>query len=147
MQPLTDRQAEELARWRGYSPAIVSYLREKQLVGMHEGCIAFATTGGCHYRVKDGSWRYSEGAKPDLFVLGSIDEGDPVFVTESPWDCIAYADAAGERDNICSTRGAGNTRLAVDRLRNHAGTVYLIPQNDKPGRAWANKLAEELSRP
>src|SRR3954471_13976142 len=94
-----DAAAEKLCKSRGYSPDIVAYLREKRLVGLYRGKIAFVTEGGAHFKVEDGSWRFTDGAKASPFILGGIEEGAHVNCFESQWCAISYADLSGDREN------------------------------------------------
>lgn len=145
LSPLSAVQLDAVAKWRGYSQELMEWLNKYGLIGHYGGEIAFPVIGGVHYRKKDGSgWRYTKGAKPDLFVLGGIEEGAHVHCFESQWDALAFADASGERTNIVATRGAGNVKLLADKLRGHSGTIYLWPQNDEPGRKWACDIRREL---
>jgi hypothetical protein len=145
ISPLSAKQIEAVAKWRGYSQELVEWLNKFGLIGHFEGNIAFPVQNGVHFRKKDGSgWRYTQGAKPDLFVLGGIEEGALVHCFESQWDALAYADASGERTNIVATRGASNIRL-LDRFLNFSGTLYLWPQNDAPGQKWARDIAHDIN--
>src|SRR5262249_14869141 len=120
--PLTIKEVTKLTTWRGYSEAFAHKLDDARVVGVYTDngarCIAFPLRGGgCHYRKKDGTWRYTDGAKPELFVFGDIEEGANVHCFESQWDALAYADASGEENNIIATRGASNTKLIADRFK------------------------------
>jgi hypothetical protein len=118
--------------------AFVAELVERKLIGAFERQIAFPVSGGCHYRKKDGSWRYSLGAKCELFSLGEIDEGANVHVFESQWDALAFAHLTGEWNNIVATRGNQNA-ATLTRFKDYTGTLYLWPQNDRahlPADKW-----------
>lgn len=144
---LSGDEIEKLAKWRGYSREFVRRLSERKLIGTYKGAIAFPCAGGMHYRnKKDGSWRYApQGvAKPDLYVIGAVEEGAAIHCFESPWDALSYADASGEDNNIVATRGAQNGKLVSERFKGHAGTLYLWPQNDEPGQKWARDIREAL---
>src|SRR5215468_7384744 len=57
VQMFADKHVEGLAKWRGYSIEFCRWLREKQLVGLYDGHIAFPIRDGakilaCHYRQK-----------------------------------------------------------------------------------------------
>lgn len=145
LEPLSKKQMEAVAKWRGYSLEMVEMLSKYGIIGHYENNIAFPAENGVHYRKKDdGSWRYTRGAKPNLFVIGGVDEGAHIHVFESQWDAIAYADASGEFANIVATRGARNVKL-LDKFLNFSGTLYLWPQNDDPGQKWARDIAHDLN--
>src|SRR6185436_12327476 len=96
----TDADAAELATGRGYSLPFVQWLRERALVGLHGGCIAFPVhddagkVTGCHYRLKrDGSWRFEpKGSRVRTLVIGDIATARFVHVFESQWDALAVCD-------------------------------------------------------
>lgn len=144
IEPLNSKAITQLAKWRGYQTDFIAGLSLQGIVGMLDKHIAFPVTGGCHFRLKDGSWRYSPGAKAELFVLGEIEEGAHVHCFESQWDPLAYAESQGQLKNIIATRGASNAKLAAGKLALHIGTIYLWPQNDEPGHKWANDIRELL---
>jgi hypothetical protein len=60
VEAFTDNWIQRLAKWRGYSIEFCSWLRDKGLVGLYNGCIAFPVHDGAgnvigaHYRAKDG---------------------------------------------------------------------------------------------
>lgn len=145
LEPLGAKAITQVATWRGYSPEFVRGLTNAGIIGKFgDNYIAFPVANGVHYRKPDGSWRYSEGAKPDLFKTGEIEEGAPVQVFESQWDALAYAEASGEMNNIAATRGAGNVKLLADKLSEHTGTLYLWPQNDAAGLKWMQDIHKML---
>ena len=97
----TERYVEELAKSRDYSVDLVSWLKEHELIGLHQGCIAFPVhdhTGAVvavHYRVEDGSWRYCpQGASVQPLVIGKLVPGEPINLFESQWDAFALMDIA-----------------------------------------------------
>lgn len=152
-EAFTDKHAQKLATWRRLSKEFIQELRDKKLIGIHRKHVAFPVKNGCHYRHKDGTWRYTPGSEITPFTLGKIEEGANVHVFESQWDALVFADSSGERDNIIATRGADNGRLAIEALPGSAkadfsGTLVLWPQNDKPkppdgklhGYKWANDI-------
>jgi hypothetical protein len=54
----TDKHLERLAKWRGYSIELCSWLKNEGLIGLHEGCIAFPVDDeagrvvAAHYRLR-----------------------------------------------------------------------------------------------
>jgi hypothetical protein len=142
----TERHAECLAKWRGYSLKFCSWLKENGLVGLFKGFIAFPVLDRAgkvvtaHYRQKDGSWRYyPQGAKVRPLIIGELIAGDPVHIFESQWDAFAFMDLSGERSGIIITRGAGNGALVATALPPGA-TAYLFTQNDEPGTKWEQAI-------
>jgi Protein of unknown function (DUF3631) len=94
----------------------------------------------CHYRLKDGSWRYyPEGVKTRPLVIGELIPGDPVHVFESQWDAFTFMDKSGERSGMILTRGASNGVL-VSGLIPPGSTVYVWTQNDAPGEKWQQAI-------
>jgi len=142
----TDKHVEQLAKWRGYASEFCSWLKEKGLVGLYDGCVAFPVRDkidnvvAVHYRLKDGSWRYHpKGAKVRPLVIGELSAGDPVHVFESQWDAFAFMDKSGEQSGIIITRGAGKGAL-VSELIPERSTVYLWTQNDAAGEKWQRDI-------
>jgi hypothetical protein len=141
-----DADLERLAEWRGYSGEFVSWLRQRQLVGLYEKHIAFpvhdeaGNVVGVHYWLGAGSWRYCpKGTKVTPLVIGELMPGDPVHLFESQWDGFAFLDASGERGGVVVTRGASNGALAASFLPDDS-RVYLWPQNDAAGEKWAQDI-------
>jgi CHC2-type zinc finger protein len=64
VEAFTNKHVEWITKWRGYSIEFCCWLKGKGLVGLYNGCIAFplhdraGNIVACHYRLKDGSWRY-----------------------------------------------------------------------------------------
>jgi hypothetical protein len=137
---LTGKERGQVSVWRGYRRDFVEELAKQRVLVSYDRHIAFPVKGGYHFRKKDGTWRYSPGAKAELFMLGKIEEGAHVHCFESQWDALAFADSQGETNNIVATRGASNAKLIEKELASHAGTLYLWPQNDKPGQDWAQDI-------
>jgi hypothetical protein len=143
----TDKHVARLAEWRGYSIEFCSWLRENELVGLYDGCIAFPVhnrPGGdvraVHYRLKDGLWRYyPQGAKVRPLVIGELSAGDPVQSFESQWCGFDFMDKSGERNGIIITRGASNGAL-VSELIPERSTLYLWTQNDAAGEKWQKDI-------
>jgi len=150
VEAFTDERVQWLAKWRSYSIDFCRWLKGNGLVGLYKGCIAFpvhdraGNVVACHYRLKDGSWRYyPQGAKMRLLVIGELVNGDTVYVFESYWDAFAFMDKSGERHGIIITRGASNGALVADVIPQDA-KVYLWPQNDAPGQKWAKDICGSI---
>jgi hypothetical protein len=144
---LTDNDLEKLGNERWYSREFCSWLRDNRLVGLFKSSFAFpvhdnVTVVGMHYRVEDGSWRYTPGAKATPLVIGELVEGDNVHVFESQWDACAFMDKSGERSGILITRGASNGGRLAELLPQDA-KVYCWVQNDDPGQKWANDVYQQ----
>jgi hypothetical protein len=140
----TEKHLERIAEWRGYSIEFCSWLKEKELIGLYDGCIAFPVhnrpTGdvtAVQYRLEDGSWRYYPlGTKVRPLMIGELVAGEPVHVCESTWDGLDIRNKGGEGcGTIVITRGAGNGALTSEIIPD-GSTVYLWPQNDSAGDKW-----------
>jgi hypothetical protein len=121
---LTDEHAAKLTTWRGYSADFVTWLRSRELVGLHEGKIAFPVhdEGGrvvaFHNRERDGTWRYHPtGCKVRPLVIGDVQGADVALVFESQWDALAVMDKLSWHKKtvpgwcVVVTRGASNGKL------------------------------------
>lgn len=108
----TEDHAVKLAQWRGYSPGFVAWQRERELVGLYKGGIAFPVHGAggkviaIHYRIppkREGErarWVYCpEGVGVRLLVIGDMAWAEYVAVFESQWDLLAVADKLGVHGN------------------------------------------------
>jgi AAA domain-containing protein len=141
-----------LGNQRWYSRAFCSELREKMLIGLHKGCIAFPihdcarNVVAVHYRLPDGSWRRYPHGKTAPLIIGELVAGEPVHVFESPWDGFAFMDESGERDGIIITRGSQNGKLVAGLIPAGA-TLYAWKQNDqlkngkRAGDEWLKDVA------
>jgi hypothetical protein len=141
-----------LGNQRWYSRAFCSELREKMLIGLHKGCIAFPihdcarNVVAVHYRLPDGSWRRYPHGKTAPLIIGELVAGEPVHVFESPWDGFAFMDESGERDGIIITRGSRNGKLVAGLIPAGA-TLYAWKQNDqlkngkRAGDEWLKDVA------
>jgi len=139
---LTAADALRLIFQRGYSRGLCSWLNENGFIGNYEGCFAFPVHDragnpvACHYRLKDGSWRYfPQGAKVRPLVIGELSPSDTVHVFESQWDGFAFMDKSGERSGIIITRGASNGAVVADLIQ-AGSTVYVWTQSDSAGEKW-----------
>jgi hypothetical protein len=141
VRAFTDRDVDKVAAWRGYSPDFVKELRTSGLIGIFENQVALPVGNngkviGCHYRLKDGSWRYlPAGTKTAPLVIGEPHGDDTVYVFESQWDMFAFMDLSYERHGIVATRGGSNGKLVAGLIPDTA-KVYVWPQNDDPGEKW-----------
>src|SRR6516162_5474737 len=141
----TDKHAEQIAAWRGYSLSFVKELRDNGQIGIYKGLVAFPVHNdgkivGTHYRLKDGTWRYfPEGIDAAPLVFGDLPPGKPVHVFESTWDGLDYMDKTGERDQVIIARGTGNAKLAA-ALIPQGSTCYVWTQNDKGGADFEKAL-------
>jgi hypothetical protein len=155
---LNDDRVSRIATWRGLSLPCVNWLRGQGLIGLHRGSVAFPVIEaggkviGAHIRLKDGSWRYDPNGNPvSAFILGNPAAAETVAVFESQWDLLAAADLMGLHRGLpgwafVATRGASNAKLAGNLLRQGAA-LYAFPQNDPPGRKWADELVAAIGRP
>jgi hypothetical protein len=131
---------ERLAQWRGLSGAFCSWLHQRALIGLYDGCIAFPIHDGdsvvaAHYRLKDGSWRvYPYGVTMRPLVLGNISSASVVHVFESQWDAFAVCDnlSLHEKEDVALivTRGASNGSL-ISGLIPSTANVFAWKQNDE----------------
>lgn len=145
----TKRDQEQFAEWRGYSDIFVSWLHERALVGLYNGGFAFPVheagkVVAAHYRTEDGSWRYAPaGSKTQPYVIGDLSAALEVHAHESQWDALAGCDKLGWHEKagvaVIATRGASNGGC-VAPLVPASATVYLWPQNDEPGKKWADDI-------
>src|SRR5580658_2336340 len=93
---MTEADMEWLAQWRGYSPEFVHHLHAQGIVGVHDGNIAFKNNGGCHVKLKNGKWKFEpRGQRTEPLVFGDARACGHVFVFESTWDALCFADKFG----------------------------------------------------
>jgi hypothetical protein len=148
VQALTDKHAEYIAKWRGYSLSFVKELKDKGQIGIYKGLVAFPVHNngkivGTHYRLKSGKWlHFPEGIKAAPLVFGDLRPGKPVQGFESTWDGLDYMDKTGERDGVIITRGATNGKL-VAGLISPESSVYAWKQNDELDRRTGKRPADE----
>ena len=134
---------QKLATWRCYRDETVRLLLKEKKLGIYNGCVAFPVeddTGnviGAHYRLGDGSWRYTPGVNAAPLIIGNVSSMPEIHIMESPWDAVALLDRLPIGAQI-ATNGAGNSRLLLDLLPrfNQEAKVYLWPQNDAAGQKW-----------
>lgn len=143
-----DEHVEQLSSSRGLSGEICSWVKQKGLIGVCNGEIAFPVHDGtgqvvaAHYRTTDERWQYHpEGIKAQPLVVGELEPGSPVHVFESQWDSFAFMDSSGERSGIIITRGASNGARVAELLPKDS-TVYAWTQNDAAGEKWQKDVCE-----
>ena len=147
-------------RW--YSRAFCSWLREKHLIGLFNGFVAFPVQNlgavvGAHYRLEDGSWRYyPHGIKSAPLIIGDLTKADHVHVFESQWDAFAVCDKlrlheeAGQA--VIVTRSAGNGAI-IHGLIPEKAHVIAWKQNDvenngkRAGDEWLENVAKHAGVP
>ena len=137
-----------LGNQRWFSTGFCAWLHKQKQIGFYNGapCFPVVKEGAVvatHY--KDGHWKYyPPGRGSSLFVLGDLGLTKRVHILESTWDMLSLADRTDgylDRDAaFIATRGASNSR--VPELSQ--ASVYLWPQNDKPGQEWCGKMLELL---
>jgi hypothetical protein len=155
VEAFTDEHIAQLAQWRGFSPEFMRELKEKELIGIYDGCYAFPIRDesrkvvvAAHYRLRDGSkWqRYPIGQKTRPIVIGELVSGEPVHVFESQWDAFAFMDKSGERSGIIITLGSENGKLVAGLIPT-GSIVYAWKQNDelKNGRRAGDKWMKDIA--
>jgi hypothetical protein len=144
---IQDEHLEQLVRWRGYSRETCSWLKERGLIGLYNGHIAFpvhdeaGTVVGAHYRPRHGDgWFYTPGVKVRALVIGELIPGELVHCFESPWDAFAFMDISGERSGGVTTRGACNGALVPGLIAENC-ICYLWTQNDEAVEQVPNLLS------
>jgi hypothetical protein len=145
VEAFIEKDAENLASWRCYSPEFVKELRGGGHIGIHDGLVAFPVHNsgkivGAHFRLKNGGWNYTpKGVKAAPLVFGELVPGERVQAFESTWDGLDYLDKSGERDGVIIARGASNAKLTAALLPEGA-TCYVWTQNDEAGAAFEATL-------
>jgi hypothetical protein len=148
VEALTESDLERLGNERWYSRAFCEWLRQKQLVGVQNGRIAFpngnGTVVGAHVWQGDKDWLfYPAGNKTQPFIIGDLKNAKQIHLFESQWDMLAFADRTGnyEAQDVAfvATRGAANAALVKDKLPEGA-SVLAWPQNDAAGEKWLSDL-------
>jgi hypothetical protein len=157
----TNDHAAKLATWRGYSAELVGWLRERELVGLHNGKIAFPVHGdggkvlAIHYRIppkaegERARWAYwPEGVGVRLLAIGDMAGAGYVAAFESQWDLLAVADKLGVHRKggvpgwvFVATRGADNGKLLAGVVPK-AAAVLAFAQNDAAGLKWLQSVAD-----
>jgi len=156
VEAFMDEHVEKLAKWRGYSVGLVSWLKAQGLIGLYKGHIAFpvhegGATVGIHYRLKtDGSWRfYPTGGTTRLLVIGDPKQTPLVVMFESQWDGLAIMDTLSWHTKetplfaVIVTRGASNGRL-IQGLIEPDSTVLAFMQNDPSAEKWLQDVCAHV---
>jgi hypothetical protein len=146
---LTESDLERLGNERWLSRTFCEWLREKQLVGLHNGRIAFpnsnGTLKGAHvWSGSKGWYHHPAGVGTHPFVIGDLAQAKQVHLFESQWDMMAFADGSGnygvQEVAFVATRGNSNAKL-VKGLIPEGVSVTAWPQNDEPGEKWLIDLS------
>jgi Protein of unknown function (DUF3631) len=142
--------------WRGYSSRFCSWLHNRKLLGLHDGCIALPVEGkdgqiiAAHCRPKSGKWFYEPGVPVQPFIIGNLKTATQVHVFESQWDMFAFMDRTelyqDPTVSFIATRGASHAKVIKGLLREGV-SVCAWPQNDAPGEKWLKELAEYADVP
>jgi hypothetical protein len=158
---LSPVRIDEVCPWRGYRQPFVTWVDEHR----HFGCtkkgewafpvVVDGVIVAAHIRQHDGKWRYYPTLK-DLgisltpLIIGDLTTAERVFVGESPWDVFAVLDKLGIQygEPIAGivTRSASNAALVATVELRTGIEIYVVPQNDDPGRSWAQSVETALSR-
>ena len=146
---------EKLAAWRGYSPALVEWLRSRALIGMSRGQFAFpvqknGSVVGAHVRRDDGKgWIYTpKGIGSQPLVIGDPAAARETVLAESQWDLFSFMDLLGVPldDRLCfiATRGAENGDKGARFCT--GGRLVVLMQNDetKNGKNPAEKWLQDV---
>jgi hypothetical protein len=154
---VTEKDTADIAKWRGYDPSFVEWLKFKEMLGCFESFPAFAVTDdkglivGCHYRIGNGTWRYGPGTgiKTSPLVIGDLKTATEAHVHEGAWDLFAEIERMGwhfdgfkEGLVLVATRGAGNAKTLAGKIPKTA-KVVLWPQNDKVKKEGEKTPAEK----
>ena len=153
----TEKHLERLGDWRDFSAGFCSWLHQRALIGLHDGCIAIpihddsGAVIAAHYRLKDGSWRVHPrevGMRP--LVIGDLSKAAVAHAFESQWDAFAVCDKLSLHEQeavaVIVTRGAGNG-AAVSGLIPPEAILFAWKQNDelkngkRAGDEWLKALA------
>ncbi|HPA19077.1 MAG TPA: DUF3987 domain-containing protein [Verrucomicrobiae bacterium] len=152
VRAFTSEHVAKLARWRGYSQEFARWLRQQGLIGLYQERVAFPLqdpeTGdafGCHYRMRDGTWRVLGGRMVPL-AIGNVEDPELCLVGESQWDVFSVMDKMGWHKNeppygAIVTRGASNGRMISVWLPKGV-EVIALPQNDEAGQRWLRDVIE-----
>lgn len=147
-----------LATRQGVNPETICKLVAENALGFDKarGAIAFAcqnpdgSIAALHLRGKktDGGRWFAwspEGSTAGLWRLPAVTRAGKVIVTEGETDAIAALDTGIEADGFAVVAKTGAGIFPDDALPVFAGkTVFVIPDNDKPGRDGADKTAAKL---
>jgi hypothetical protein len=136
---------KQIAEKRGYSPDFVEYIKNKKLIGIYKGCIAFPVSEEeqaikCHYKNGDNWIYYPTGLPNYVYKFG---EGKDVWLFESQWDALAVADKMGFHEGrvdatFIATRGSQNAHLLQQLKLSYETKVFAFNQNDKKTKNGLN---------
>lgn len=154
---LGETDVEEIARWRGYRPEMVRWLRDNDLLGIRERGAAIPVQNfsgeivSCHFRT-DRGWSYPKGTKPTALVIGDPSKAGCLVLMESQWDAFAALDLLDAPNNdawremiaFAVSRGANNAALLEPVIAKAKGAMIVaFEQNDPPpddGKPYGNWL-------
>ena len=154
---LKEADLNELSVWRGYSISFCNWLSDNQLIGRQNGLWALpvyhnGTIVSAHVRYEKNKWNNQPrlkdiGVELSPLVIGDLSTAEKIFSSESQWDLFSLLDKLGiqygEAIAGIATRGAQNGALIGSiEIKTE---LYLVPQNDEPGRAWLEPAAGVLS--
>lgn len=142
----TDEYADSVALNRGLDARIFRWLREKDLIGLHNSkYVAFPVHDDagnvvrCHVKDHDkDTWMYEPQGGTEKgtqsLVIGTPSTAKTTFVLESQWDAFAIMSALHHWDNDADyayivTRGASSNTDVSKHVTSQGKTVF-IPQND-----------------
>ncbi len=157
----TDEDASKLAAWRGYRPEFVKELVKHDMVGIHEGNLAFpiyfaGRVTGTHQKIKGDSHKWLTRGSTNPWIIGG-DHFETVLIFESQWDAFAFMDATrwletnmASISSIVITRGAGNGKL-IQNLFPLKGDILVWMQNDpeddkgdSPAGKWLSDIVKTI---
>jgi 5S rRNA maturation endonuclease (ribonuclease M5) len=90
-------------------------------------------------------WEYKQGP-PMLYNLDKLQIADTIFMVEGPKDCETIARHIHDPFIVATTTGGAGTwveNLADDLVGKR---VVLMPDNDTAGEAYADQIADTLTR-
>lgn len=141
----SENQADELANDLGIEGGILLRLLGLGWSEQHQAYSfpMFATPYKCvgiRLRTKQGDKFAVKGSKNGIFLVDSTPVPDKVFVCEGPTDTAAMMQLGFQAMGRPSCSGG------IDYLRSmlKGREVVIVSDHDSPGRAGANKLANEL---
>jgi hypothetical protein len=156
---VTEDYLFELGMWRGYSPDFCRWLKHRGYIGRHHNCWALPVKHNgrvvaAHFRRDKHDWPFeptlrSLGIKNQPLVIGDLTNATKVFIAESQWDlfCLLDKTLGYKTDAIAgvASRGATNAKVLAGLVPQKAD-VYLLPQNDEPGRKWLEDTIRVIAK-
>jgi hypothetical protein len=161
VEKFTDEYVESVAINRGIDQRAIQWLKEKKLIGLYNGHVAFPVFEDgevvrCH--VKDpekNTWYYDpKGGGNSALIIGDPKLANTTFILESQWDAFAIMSSLRHWEHdayyayIC-TRGA-SSNTDVSTLIGKTARIIAIAQNDpddkkdKDGKTPAQKWLERV---